>query len=190
VSRTGRRPGTPETREAILSAARTAFSARGYTAASLREIAASAGVDPALVVHYFGSKRGLFATAIGVPADVDALLAQIGAGPVNELGERLVRFYLNLTDAPDSPVVALLRSAASDDIAAAMIREFITDEVIARLVDRLDEPDAAMRASLVGSQMVGMAVLRRVVGVEPLASADPDVVVAWLAPTVQRYLTG
>lgn len=190
MTRSGRRPGLPETRGAILAAARAAFSAKGYTAASLRDIATRAGIDPAMVMHYFGSKRGLFIAAIGMPIDVDSLLEQIAVGPVDALGERLVRFYLTITDAADSPVVALLRSAASDDVAAAMIREFVTDEVVARLVAALDVPDAPLRASLVGSQLVGMAVLRRVVGLEPLASAEPEVVVGWLAPTVQRYLTG
>ncbi|MPZ71690.1 MAG: TetR family transcriptional regulator [Nitriliruptorales bacterium] len=190
MSPSGRRPGTTRTREAILAAARAAFAARGYTAASLRQVASDADVDAALVMHYFGSKRGLFAAAIGMPVDVDGLLDQLRDGPVDTLGERLARFYLRMIDAPSSPVVALLRSAASDDEAARMVREFISQEVIARLVDTLDVPDAALRATLVGTQLVGMAVLRRVVGVEPLASARPEVVLAWVGPTVQRYLTG
>jgi AcrR family transcriptional regulator len=185
----GRRPGITDTRAAILAAARTAFAARGYTATSLRQVAAIAEVDPALVLHYFGSKRGLFAAAIGLAEGVDTLIDGLLRGPLNGLGERLVRFYLQLVDSPTSPVVALLRSAASDDEAARMVREFIGTEVIGRIVEVLAVPDAALRGTLVGTQLVGMAVLRRVVRVEPLASADHDLVVAWLAPTVQRYLT-
>ncbi|CAN5859740.1 TetR family transcriptional regulator [soil metagenome] len=179
----------PDTRAAILDAARTAFAARGYTASSLRQVASVAEVDPALVLHYFGSKRDLFAAAIGLAEGVDTLIDSLLTGPVAGLGERLVRFYLQLVDSPTSPVVALLRSAASDDEAARMVREFIGTEVIGRIVEVLAVPDAALRGTLVGTQLVGMAVLRRVVRVEPLASADHDLVVAWLAPTVQRYLT-
>jgi AcrR family transcriptional regulator len=179
----------PDTRAAILDAARTAFAARGYTASSLRQVASVAEVDPALVLHYFGSKRDLFAAAIGLAEGVDTLIDSLLTGPVAGLGERLVRFYLQLIDSPTSPVVALLRSAASDDEAARMVREFIGTEVIGRIVEVLAVPDAALRGTLVGTQLVGMAVLRRVVRVEPLASADHDLVVAWLAPTVQRYLT-
>ena len=179
----------PDTRAAILDAARTAFAARGYTASSLRQVASVAEVDPALVLHYFGSKRDLFAAAIGLAEGVDTRIDSLLTGPVAGLGERLVRFYLQLVDSPTSPVVALLRSAASDDEAARMVREFIGTEVIGRIVEVLAVPDAALRGTLVGTQLVGMAVLRRVVRVEPLASADHDLVVAWLAPTVQRYLT-
>jgi len=179
----------PDTRAAILDAARRTFAARGYTASSLRQVASVAEVDPALVLHYFGSKRDLFAAAIGLAEGVDTLIDSLSAGPVAGLGERLVRFYLQLVDSPTSPVVALLRSAASDDEAARMVREFIGTEVIGRIVEVLAVPDAALRGTLVGTQLVGMAVLRRVVRVEPLASADHDLVVAWLAPTVQRYLT-
>jgi len=179
----------PDTRAAILDAARTAFAARGYTASSLRQVASVAEVDPALVLHYFGSKRDLFAAAIGLAEGVDTLIDSLLTGPVAGLGERLVRFYLQLVDSPTSPVVALLRSAASDDEAARMVREFIGTEVIGRIVEVLAVPDAALRGTLVGTELVGMAVLRRIVRVEPLASADHDLVVAWLAPTVQRYLT-
>ena len=179
----------PDTRAAILDAARTAFAARGYTASSLRQVASVAEVDPALVLHYFGSKRDLFAAAIGLAEGVDTLIDSLSAGPVAGLGERLVRFYLQLVDSPTSPVVALLRSAASDDEAARMVREFIGTEIIGRIIEVLEVPDAALRGTLDGTQLVGMAVLRRVVRVEPLASADHDLVVAWLAPTVQRYLT-
>lgn len=189
MSPSGRRPGTAGTRDAILAAARSAFADRGYSATSLRAVAGHAGVDPALVMHYFGSKRGLFAAAVGIPVDIDALLSQITDGPVDGLGERLVAFYLRIVDADDSPVVALLRSAASDEDAAAMLREFIADEVVARLAATIPAPQAELRATLVGTQLVGMAVLRRVVQLEPLASAPPDIVVSWLAPTIQRYLT-
>ena len=179
----------PDTRAAILDAARRAFAARGYTASSLRQVASVAEVDPALVLHYFGSKRDLFAAAIGLAEGVDTLIDSLLTGPVAGLGERLVRFYLQLVDSPTSPVVALLRSAASDDEAARMVREFIGTEIIGRIIEVLEVPDAALRGTLVGTQLVGMAVLRRVVRVEPLASADHDLVVAWLAPTVQGYLT-
>lgn len=188
MSGPGRRAGAQDTRAAILAAARAAFAARGYTATSIRQVAAAAEVDPALVLHYFGSKRGLFGASTGL-GDISEVFEELFAGPLDALGERLVRFYVRLVDAPSSPVLALLRSAASDEEAARVVREFITDEVVERLAERLDVPDARLRGTLVGSQVVGLAMLRRVVRLEPIASADEETVVAWLAPTIARYLT-
>ncbi len=189
TERTGRRPGDPDTRGVILAAARAAFAGRGYTAASIRQVATAADVDPALVMHYFGSKRQLFITATGVDArELEGLIETLAAADIDTLGERLARFYVALIDMPDSPVLAILRSAMSDDEAARTLREFVTEELIGRIVARLDSPDAALRGGLIGAQLVGVAVLRRAVGVEPLASVDAEVVVAWLAPTLQRYL--
>ena len=189
MSRRGRRAGGTTASAAILAAAQAAFAARGYTATSIRQVAAAADVDPALVLHYYGSKRELFTAATGLSDQVEALIGNLMDGPVEDLGERLVRVYLRLVDAPDSPVVALLRSATSDEAAARTIREFVSEELIGRIVERLRVDDGALRASLVGTQLVGMAMLRRIVALEPLASAEHDTVVAWLAPTIQRYLT-
>jgi AcrR family transcriptional regulator len=190
--RTGRRPGGPATRDSILSAARTAFASAGYDATSLRSIARDARVDPALVVHYFDSKAQLFAAVMELPDVLVTELAALVAGEVEGLGERVARFFLALWEAPTTrgPLLALLRSAVSHEQAAAALRGFVGDALLGQLAPRLDAPDGRLRVTLVGSQLIGVATLRYVVCIEPLASADLETLVVWLAPTLQRYLTG
>lgn len=192
MARTGRRPGESDTREAILAAAMRAFAQGGYDGASLRSIAGAAGVDPALVHHYFGSKHGLFVAAMQFPVDPGAVLPALLAPGVDGLGERLVRFFLSLWDGAGdrSPFLALIRGAVSHEESAALLREFVTREVLGRVAAAVDQPEPELRATLVGSQMVGLAMARYVIRIEPLASADAETVVAAVAPTVQRYLAG
>src|SRR3954452_17573913 len=125
--RTGRRPGNQDTREAILTAARDAFAERGFDGASIRAIAATAGVDPALVHHYFGGKDQLFLAAIEAPIDPAKAIQEVVAGGLDGIGERLVRMFLTVWDSPaGTPAAALIRSAVSHDWSARMLREFIT----------------------------------------------------------------
>jgi AcrR family transcriptional regulator len=192
MARTGRRPGSSGTREAILAAARTTFAERGYDAASIRAVARAAGVDPALVHHYFGTKGGLFAAAMALP-DVPARIIGevVGAGPPDELGERVVRRYLELWDAADrGPLLGLLRSAMTNEAAAALLREFLQREVVAALAAALGGPDAELCAALAGSQLVGLALARYVIGLEPVARAPTDELVRRVGPVVQLHLTG
>ncbi|WP_406071639.1 TetR family transcriptional regulator [Micromonospora sp. NBC_01638] len=191
--RTGRRPGNPDTREAILDAARTAFGERGFDAASIRAIAATAGVDPALVHHYFGSKDQLFIAAMNAPIDPAEMLPKVLAGDRDGIGERLVRAFLALWDSPAGTAAqALLRSAMSNEWTARLLREFVTTQVLRRVLEHLDVDPAQlpMRGSLVATQMIGLAMMRHVVRLEPVASADPETLVAAIGPTIQRYLTG
>ncbi|HWG99960.1 MAG TPA: TetR family transcriptional regulator [Pilimelia sp.] len=192
--RTGRRPGNPDTREAILGAARDAFAERGYDSASIRNIAARAEVDPALVHHYFGTKEQLFFATIQLPVNPGELLPRIAAGGRAEAGERLVRTFLQVWDSPvGSAGAALLRSAMSSELRARLLREFLTTQVLRRLLRMLDldgTPDAPMRAALAATQMSGLAMMRYIIKLEPLASAPPETVVAAVGPTIQRYLTG
>ncbi|MFI7574242.1 TetR family transcriptional regulator [Micromonospora sp. NPDC049497] len=190
--RTGRRPGNPDTREAILRAARDAFADRGYDAASIRAIAAAAGVDPALVHHYFGNKDQLFLAAMNAPLNPGELLPAVLAGDRDGIGERLARTFLGVWDSPAGTAgVALLRSALSNEWTARLLREFITTQVLRRVLEHLDVDPAElpMRGSLVASQLMGLAMVRHVVKLEPAASADPELLVAAVAPTLQRYLT-
>ena len=191
MGRTGRRPGDSGTREAILRAARKAFADRGYDGATIRGIAAGARVDPALVHHFFGTKERLFAAAMDIPFSPSEIVpALVGEGP-DGLAERILRFFLAVNDRPDGrPFVALIRSASSNERAARMLREFMSREVIGRVARSLGVSDAGLRATLVGSQLVGLAMVRYVLHVQPLASADHGTVIAWVAPTIQRYLTG
>ncbi|MEU1242235.1 TetR family transcriptional regulator [Micromonospora parva] len=191
--RTGRRPGKPGTREAILDAARAAFAERGFDAASIRAIAGTAEVDPALVHHYFGSKDQLFLAAMNFPVDPGQLVPKVLAGDRDAVGERMVRAFLGVWDSPaGSAAQALLRSAVSNEWTARLLREFVTTQVLRRVLENLDVDPAELplRGSLVASQMIGLAMMRHVVRLEPVASADPETLAVMVGPTIQRYLTG
>lgn len=192
MARTGRRPGLSGTREAILDAARRAFAEHGYQRATIRGVAELAGVDPALVHHYFGTKQGLFVAAVQLPVNPVEQLSALLADDPELVGQRMIGVFLSVWDlaANNSPLLALVRSAVSDEQAAAMLREFITEEVLGRIAEGLGSPGAKLRATLVGSQLVGLMMARYIIRVEPLASAPPAVVAAAIGPTLQRYLTG
>ena len=177
----------------MLAAARTAFAERGFDGASIRVIAADAGVDPALVHHYFGSKDKLFLAAIEAPADPEELLPQALAGGRDELGANVVRLLLQVWDGPARTAgLALVRSAVNNEWTARLLREFLVAQVLRRVVGTLGLPKAEgeARGSLVASQLVGVVMARYVLQLEPLASASPEELVAAIGPTVQRYLTG
>jgi AcrR family transcriptional regulator len=190
--RSGRRPGDSGTREAILAAARAAFVELGFDGATVRGIARAAGVDPALVHHYFGTKEQLFVATMELPVDPGVLIAGLLADGVDGLGERLVRAFLAVWDSAGdtSPLLALIRSATSHDRSAAMLREFITTAVIGRLVAALGTDQGPRRAALTGSQLVGLAWVRYVLRLEPIASAPAESLVGPVGATLQRYLTG
>jgi AcrR family transcriptional regulator len=192
--RTGRRPGNPDTREAILTAAREAFAERGYDAASIRAIATRAGVDPALVHHYFGTKEQLFLAAMRLPISPVEVLRVIGEGDRDGVGERLVRAFLGVWDSPAGVAgAALLRSGMSSEWGARMLREFVTRQILRRVLRMLEmehEPHANLRVALAGSQLVGLAMTRYIVKLEPIASTPRETLVTAIGPTLQRYLTG
>jgi AcrR family transcriptional regulator len=191
--RTGRRPGNQDTRKDILSAASEAFAERGYDGASIRQIATGAGVDPALVHHYFGNKEQLFLETVQAPINPREVLPAVLAGGVEGVGERLARMFLGVWDSPaGSPAAALLRSAVSNEWTARMLREFLISQVLRRIMKdlNLETPDAPLRASLVASQLVGLAMARYIVKVEPIASAPPEQLITAIGPTLQRYIAG
>jgi AcrR family transcriptional regulator len=188
--RRGRRPGAGDTRAHVLAAARARFAAHGYDATTMRQVARDAGVDPALVHHYFGTKSDLFVAAVEYPVNPAEVVAALVAADRDELGEQLLRLFLARWEEGTTPLFALLRSAGEHEAAATMLREFIAREIVGRLSRELGVDRPALRASLCGSQVVGLAFVRHVLRLEPLASADADTVVAWVAPTLQRYLTG
>lgn len=190
MARTGRRPGAGGTREQILAAACSHFGKVGYEHATIRGIAAAAKVDPKLVLHYFESKEGVFQAAVKFPFDPSVSIPRLLEPGLNGLGMRLVRFFLETWDSPaGSPVLAVIRSVVSSESAAALLRDFVTREVLARLAEALELDQPRLRASLVGSQLIGLAMVRYVVKIEPLSSASPATVAAWVGPTLQRYLT-
>lgn len=188
----GRRPGESGTREAILEAARAAFAEVGYDRATIRGIAAAAAVDPALVIHYFGSKEGLFEAALELPVRPADVFARGAAAGPDQLGATIVRTFLEAWEPPETRVrmLAMLRSAMTNETAMGMIRDLLVREVFGPITATLGVSDATLRAELVGSQLVGLAIMRFVGRIEPLASASVDELVAAVGPTVQRYLTG
>lgn len=186
----GRRTGDSGTRATILAAARESFTARGYDATTVRAIAHQAGVDPALIHYFFGTKDALFAASLELPVNPREVVDELVAGGLDGLGERMVAFLLGVWEEPGgSPLLAMLRSAVAHEEAAAMVRQFLGREVIGRLARAVDAPDPDLRASLCASQIVGLAVARYIVRIEPLASAEAATVAAWVGPTLQRYLT-
>jgi AcrR family transcriptional regulator len=192
VTRGGRRPGDSGTRTAILSAAKEAFGAQGYGATSLRAVARTAGVDPALVLHFFGSKDGLFEAALELPLDPAVVVVSLLEGGVEGLGQRVVRTFLGVWDATpgQGPMLAMLRSAVSHEDSATMLRELLLRVILRPLAVGAGGDDPDLRASLLASQVVGLAVTRYVLRLEPVASADADTLAPLLGPTLQRYLTG
>ena len=190
MPRTGRRPGAGGTREKILAAARSHFGEVGYDGGTVRGIATASGVDPALVLHYFGSKEGVFRAAMDFPIDPAEFIPRLLEPGLDGLGERLTRFFVDTWDSPvGQPLLGLIRSVVSNEGAAALLREFISREVLARIANALDVDQPKLRASLAASSLIGLAMLRYVVKVEPLASAPSDQVASWIGPAIQRYLT-
>ncbi|MDX6594450.1 MAG: hypothetical protein QOJ13_3646 [Gaiellales bacterium] len=189
--RSGRRPGQTQTREAITTAARRLFAEAGYDRATIRGIATAAGVDPALVVHYFGSKETLFREVTKLPPGVADTIAHLADGPRESVGRRLAEVVIASLENPASRdiILARIRSASTHPDAAALVRQTVEQDVL-RLAANLDVDQPEVRATLVGSTIVGTAFARYIVGVEPLASLDAAALVDALAPTLQQYLTG
>lgn len=187
----GRRPGPSNTREEILAAARQLFAQRGYQATTMRAIAAEAGVNAALVHHYYGSKEQLLIAAMNLPLNPADVIRELrDAGPREQLGERLVRFFVRTWRDPQTgqALQALLRASASSDAGAATMRQFVENVMLARLTTLLGVP--RLRLACGFAQLLGFALGGTVIGIEPLASASEDDLVALLAPSIQRYLDG
>jgi AcrR family transcriptional regulator len=191
-ARAGRRPGSGATRARILAAARTSFGELGFDATTIRGVAGRAEVDSALVHHYFGSKQQLFVAAMDFPVELPSVIPGLLAGPPDELGRRIAAYALDLWETPGTRplMLGLLRSATTDEVAAGMLRDMLAQGPFAAMARAANQPDADLRATLVGSQLVGLAMARYIVRAEPLASAPREVVVDALGPTLQRYLEG
>jgi AcrR family transcriptional regulator len=196
--RTGRRAGDSGTRDAILNSAREQFAAHGYDGATIRAIAAGAGVDPALVHHFYGTKERLFAAAMQLPVVpsefLGAALAEDRIPADVTVGEHMVATALEFWEGAQTigPFQALLRSAVTSDQAAAMLREFLTEVILAPVASatRGDPGSAPFRAAMVASQMVGLAMTRYVLKFGPVADASRAELVAAIGPAIERYLTG
>lgn len=183
----GRRPGQNETRDAILDAARRQFASQGYDGATVRSIAAEAEVNAALLHHFYGTKQKLFVAALDLPVNPADMVPVILAGPDGEIGERLVRVFLGIWAAPQSrePFLAMLRSAATNDQVATMFRQFIDKAVLSKVAEARGIP--RIRVAAAAAQMIGMAMLRYIIGIPPLVEATDEEIVTLLAPVIQHY---
>ena len=187
----GRRPGAPDTRAEVLAAARTSFAEKGFRGTTIRAVAAAAGVDPALVHHYFGTKDDLFVAALQIPVDPREVLAPVVAAGPDGAGERLLRAFLSVWDDPEIQpgLVALVRSLMSDD-GAGLVRDGFIPVVVGPVLASLVPDRPEVRIPLVASQVIGLILARYVVALPPLAEMPAEDLVARMGPTLQRYLTG
>jgi AcrR family transcriptional regulator len=187
----GRRPGDSRTREAILAAAAERFADQGFRDTTMRSVATAAGVDPALVHHFFGSKEGLFAAAMDFPIDPSQVVAGLVEPGVDGLGERVVRTLLTIFAelGETNPMIGLIRSAAAHPPAARMLREFLGRAVLDRVAAAVGTDRPQLRAELSASQILGILVAREVIALPSLAAADPETLVRAYGPVIQHFLT-
>ncbi len=188
----GRRPGGPDTRGQILTAARRSFADKGFAGTTIRGVAGDAGVDPALVHHYFGAKDDLFLAALEIPVDPRTLVPSVFDEGVAAAGERLVRLFLSVWDDPHTrlPLVALVRSSLVQEGPESLLQQGMLRMVLTPLRAVLPPDEADRRVQLVVSQLAGLVVTRYLLELEPLASMPAEDLVTVVAPTLQRYLDG
>jgi AcrR family transcriptional regulator len=192
-ARRGRRGGSAASRDHILDAARRQFADHGFEGTSLRQVARAAGVDPAMIHHFFKGKDELFALSVELPADPEQVLSGVAGSDPGQRAELIVRAVLRLWESPAQPsLVAFLRGTLGSKAKTALLREMVNRTIISRIMAGVPgTPDeVALRGDLVATQMVGLMMVRYVVRLEPLASAEPEDVVRLISPNVQRYLTG
>ncbi|WP_285248164.1 TetR family transcriptional regulator [Pseudarthrobacter sp. efr-133-R2A-89] len=177
----------------MLDAARKLFAEHGFDGTSLRQVARAAGVDPAMIHHFFNGKDELFALSVELPADPEQVLAGMAESDPGQRAELMVRTVLRLWESPaQAGLLAFLRGTIGSTARTSLLREAVARRVISRITASVPGPpeEVALRGNLVATQIVGLMMVRYVVRLEPLASAPAEDVVRLVAPTVQRYLTG
>lgn len=191
--RTGRRSGSPDTRSEILAAAKQIFGEMGYDRATIRGIATEAGVDPSLIHHYFGTKDRLFAASIDIPIPAVEVLRSVFAADREELGRRLAEtfFFVWEQEVARASLLGILRSAmGGEHQATEAFRQFLTTSVLEQISPLIDGENQRLRALLMASQLVGVAMTRYVMRLEPIASAPVDDIVELVAPRIHSYAVG
>jgi AcrR family transcriptional regulator len=191
TQKAGRRPGKQDTRSQIVRAAGAVFAEVGYAEASIRGIAQRAGVDPALVHHYFDGKVSLFIEAMGLPGGMREVPAELRENPAS--GAVIVRAFLGLWDehasaAQPSPFLSLVQAVSSSPLAAESVREFIAERIRPPEAGQPLSHEWQVRQALIGSQLMGLAFQRYIMVTQPVATADPDQLAAWVGPVIDRYL--
>jgi AcrR family transcriptional regulator len=188
----GRPPGESGTREAIIAEARRQFADLGYRRTTLRGVARAVGVDPRLVLHYFGSKRTLFLESVELPMDPDRVIEVVFERGAENAGRRAAELLVTVLDEPRSrqALTGLLRAAVSEPEAAELIRGLLAERILLPIANRVGGSRPDLRASMVASQVVGLAATRHMVGLEPLVRASRDDLVRALAPVIEHYLRG
>jgi len=176
----------------LINAAREVFIEQGYDGATVRAIAGRAGVDAAMVNHWFGGKEGLFGEAVlKLPFNPQDIVEILVAVPADRVGDTIVRTFLSRWDASGGGVfTALMRSVTSHDEAAAMLRDFFLKFIFKQVIGTFSPDHHDLRATLIATQIVGLGMVRYVARFEPLASADVDTLAVAIAPTLQRYING
>jgi AcrR family transcriptional regulator len=190
--RRGRPAGVSDTRNRILASAREMFACNGIRNTSIRAVAAAAGVDSALVHHYFGTKEKLFAAAVHIPIDPMDIIGPLREVPVDELGYRIPSMLLPLWDSEiGAAFIAALRSILAGE-EVNLFRTFIEDVITVEIGPRVDNPPGSgtIRIQFVASQLVGVVMARYILQLEPFASLPPEQIAQNVAPNLQRYLTG
>ncbi|GAB95015.1 AcrR family transcriptional regulator [Kineosphaera limosa] len=190
--RTGRRPGSGSSRDEILQAAREQFTEHGFKGATLRAIAAQAGVDPGLIRHFFGDKAGLFTASLELPPEAVRTVLATFSAPSDEWGVRATRAYFGLWEDPETagPLRATVVSAFANDQALERLRDFLAATVLQQVTAHLPQDDPGLRLTTAMTHLLGVAIGRYLLQVPPLVAADLDDIVAMVAPTIQHYLTG
>jgi len=191
-TRRGRRPGASTTRKAVLDAARARFAADGYTATTIRLVAADAGVDASLVMQFFGSKDELFGAVMAIPADALAHFSAAFDGPDDGLGTRVVAAFLDVWEGEartSEPLMAMLRGAIVNDQANDQLRAFLQERLLVDVIASRAVDDATLRAGVASSMLVGLAVGRGIVGVPALTAADREALIAIVGPALQSVLS-
>lgn len=188
----GRRPGVGSTREEIIEEARRQFAELGYRRTTMRGIGRGAGVDPRMILHFFGSKQALFTSTIDLPFEPEIAFESLFASGAEGIGRRVAEFILGVLDDPhgQSTVTSIIRAAVSEPEAAALVRELLTRRLLLPLARRASRDRPELRASLIGAQVVGLVMARQVVALEPLRAASHDDLVQMLAPVFEYYLLG
>jgi AcrR family transcriptional regulator len=192
MTRTGRRPGPSSTRAEITAAAARRFAASGYDATSLRQVAADASVDPALVRRFFGDKEQLFTAVASALIDPERAVTAAAGGPPEAAGERLLRYFLSLLGdvSRPGPLLGVIRSAVTSEHAAGLLRRLLAEQVLREIAVSFPSGRPEFGAALAASQLVGLAVARYAVRLPPLTAADTEELVSAIAPVLQYYLTG